>query len=120
MARPRVPVVATLALAASLVIVLAGRPVLAAADTLPSRLTDEEFWQLSQDLSEPNGYFRSDNLLSNELYYPEILPLLGREVPVRVGYASQIQATWGGEHVRVAGEVDPAERDAVRSQGDGR
>src|SRR6187402_1416542 len=79
MARPRVPVVATLALAASLVIVLAGRLVLAAADTLPSRLTDEEFWLLSQDLSEPNGYFRSDNLLSNELYYPEILPPLLRQ-----------------------------------------
>ena len=79
MARPRLPVVATLALAASLVIVLAGRLVLAAADTLPTRLTDEEFWQLSEDLSEPNGYFRSDNLLSNELYYPEILPTLLRQ-----------------------------------------
>ena len=79
MARPRFPVVATLALAASLVIVVSGRLVLAAVDTLPSRLTDEEFWQLSQDLSEPNGYFRSDNLLSNELFYPEILPQLVRQ-----------------------------------------
>ena len=26
-------------------------------DTLPARLNDEEFWKLSQDLSEPNGYF---------------------------------------------------------------
>ena len=42
----------------------------AAADTLPARLTDEEFWKLIEDLSEPNGYFRSDNLLSNEMYYP--------------------------------------------------
>ena len=79
MARHRGPVVVTLALVASLVIVLAGRLVLAAADTLPSRLTDDEFWKLSQDLSEPNGYFRSDNLLSNELYYPEILPQLVRQ-----------------------------------------
>lgn len=78
MARHRFPVVATVALAVSFVIVLAGRLVQAAADTLPSRLTDEEFWQLSQELSEPNGYFRSDNLLSNELYYPEILPQLLR------------------------------------------
>jgi hypothetical protein len=78
MARHRFPVVATVALAVGLVILVAGRLVQAAADTLPSRLTDEEFWQLSQDLSEPNGYFRSDNLLSNELYYPEILPQLLR------------------------------------------
>src|SRR5262245_3287530 len=45
----------------------------AAADTLPQRLTDAEFWKLSEDFSEPNGYFRSDNLLSNELTYPWIM-----------------------------------------------
>jgi hypothetical protein len=38
-----------------------------AADTLPQRLSDQEFWKLSEDFSEPNGFFRSDNLLSNEL-----------------------------------------------------
>jgi hypothetical protein len=79
MARHRGSIVATLALAAGLTIALAGRLALAAADTLPDRLSDEEFWRLSQDLSEPNGYFRSDNLLSNELYYPEILPQLLRQ-----------------------------------------
>jgi hypothetical protein len=51
----------------------------ASSDTLPASLSDAEFWALSEQLSEPNGYFRSDNLLSNELYYPEILPdLIGR------------------------------------------
>ena len=30
-----------------------------AAD-LPSRLTDQEFWRLTEDLSEPNGFFQSD------------------------------------------------------------
>jgi hypothetical protein len=55
------------------------RPLYAAADTLPARLTDQEFWSLSEAFSEPNGYFRSDNLLSNELYYPVIMPdLLAR------------------------------------------
>ena len=38
-------------------------------DTLPARLGDEEFWKLSQDLSEANGYFRSDNLVSNEIWF---------------------------------------------------
>ena len=40
----------------------------AAADTLPSQLTDQEFWKLITDFSEPDGFFRSDNLLSNEVW----------------------------------------------------
>src|SRR6186997_1494954 len=44
----------------------AASPVAAAA--LPQRLSDRDFWQLSTDLSEPNGSFRSDNLLSNEVW----------------------------------------------------
>ena len=57
----------------SLVAAPGGQRVSAAADTLPDRLTDEEFWALSQQMSEPNGYFRSENLLSNEIYYPYIM-----------------------------------------------
>lgn len=45
-----------------------------AGDTLPSRLSDADFWKLTETLSEPGGYFRSDNLLSNELFYYEVLP----------------------------------------------
>ena len=45
-----------------------------AADTLPARLTDQEFWRLSEDLSEPNGYFRSDNLVSNEIWLQWVIP----------------------------------------------
>jgi hypothetical protein len=43
---------------------------------LPSRLTDQEFWQLSESISEPNGAFQSDNLLSNELVFPRMVPEL--------------------------------------------
>src|SRR6187549_376388 len=51
-------------------------------DTLPARLNDEEFWKLSQDLSEPNGYFRSDNLVSNEIWFQYTLDdLLKRTRP---------------------------------------
>jgi len=65
----------TIGLAVILGFVMAPAPQLAraAADTLPARLTDAEFWKLSEEMSEPNGYFRSDNLLSNELYYPYIM-----------------------------------------------
>ena len=46
-----------------------------AAD-LPASLSDREFWQLTEDLSEPNGTFQSDNLLSNERVFAQVLPLL--------------------------------------------
>jgi hypothetical protein len=52
----------------------------ASADTIPDRLTDAEFWALSERFSEPDGYFRSDNLLSNELYFPEVLDRLVERV----------------------------------------
>src|SRR6266850_3787793 len=45
-----------------------------AAAKLPARLTDLEFWQLSNDSSEPDGYFRSDNLTSNELGFLHVIP----------------------------------------------
>ncbi len=47
-----------------------------AAQGLPVRLTDSEFWQLSASMSEPDGYFRSDNLLSNETGYQYVIPEL--------------------------------------------
>src|SRR6187402_3882026 len=44
-----------------------------ASDTLPDKLSDEQFWTLSGDLSEDNGFFRSDNLLSNEIWLQWVL-----------------------------------------------
>ena len=61
----------------ALTLVLAGSPWLlrgtAAAD-LPARLTDQELWKLTTDLSEPDGTFRSENLLSNEMVLARLLP----------------------------------------------
>ena len=48
--------------------------------TLSKRLTGEEFWELITALSEPDGRFRSDNLVSNELYMQRVLPDLMRMV----------------------------------------
>src|SRR4051812_46648373 len=45
---------------------------------LPSQLSDQEFWRLVTDASEPNGYFRSDNLTSNELWFQHVIPDLVR------------------------------------------
>lgn len=51
----------------------------AAPRVLPTRLSDQEFWGIVTDASEPDGYFRSDNLTSNELWYQRVIPdLLAR------------------------------------------
>ena len=46
---------------------------------LPARLTDQAFWKLSAESSEPGGYFRSQditNLTSNELWFLHVVPEL--------------------------------------------
>jgi len=77
-------------LAAALIITscLAGPPIipwLRGAESLPDAIPDQEFWRLTGDLSEPAGWFRSDNLLSNELGFPFILTDLAKAAsPARV------------------------------------
>jgi len=48
------------------------------ASTIPGRLSDSVFWKLVTDFSEPGGYFRSDNLVSNERMYQWVIPDLLR------------------------------------------
>jgi hypothetical protein len=48
---------------------------------LPERLTDEQFWALITEASEPGGSFRSDNLLSNELQMQHVIPELIKTTP---------------------------------------
>jgi hypothetical protein len=50
------------------------------ADTLPAELGNEEFWKIVEDFSEPNGYFRSDNLLSNESGLQDVIPKLKERI----------------------------------------
>jgi hypothetical protein len=45
---------------------------------LPARLGDQEYWALLSDSSEPNGNFRSDNLVSNEIRFQDVIPALVR------------------------------------------
>lgn len=52
------------------------------AESLPARLADTEFWKMTQEFSEPDGYFRSDNLLSNEMWMQYVIPdLIKRTQP---------------------------------------
>ena len=48
----------------------------AAAPTIPTQLSNEEFWKFITDVSEQSGYFRSDNFLSNELGFQTVIPRL--------------------------------------------
>jgi hypothetical protein len=53
----------------------------AVAEDLPSELSDQAYWQLITDLSEPGGYFRSDNFLSNEIAFQTVIPELKANLP---------------------------------------
>lgn len=48
----------------------------AARSSLPSRLSDRDFWRLVASLSERGGSFPSENLVSNELTYAWVVPEL--------------------------------------------
>ena len=48
----------------------------AGAGALPESLSSTAFWALSAELSEPNGYFQSDNLVSNEIQFQHVIPEL--------------------------------------------
>ena len=53
-------------------------PAQAPARMLPERLTDAEFWKFVTDMSEPNGFFRFENFLSNEAGFQTVIPELLR------------------------------------------
>ena len=77
----------------ALVVVLAGAIAAGLAAqapraSLPERLSDQDFWSLSQSSSEDGGYFRGENitnLTSNELWFQYVIPdLIARTKPSRV------------------------------------
>jgi hypothetical protein len=49
-------------------------------EAIPQRLDDRTFWTLVTEFSEPNGFFRSDNLVSNEMVFQHVIPALQQNV----------------------------------------
>ena len=47
-----------------------------AGQSLPEKLSDSEFWSVINECSEPGGYFRSDNFVSNESTFQRVIPEL--------------------------------------------
>lgn len=78
MTRRRLIVIAGSLLAACLLAISIGTSTDAGSGSLPSKLSNKEFWGLISDLSEADGYFRSDNLLSNEIWLQHVIPELTR------------------------------------------
>jgi hypothetical protein len=46
----------------------------ASAQSLPQRIADSTFWRMITEMSEPGGYFRSDNFVSNEASLQYVIP----------------------------------------------
>src|SRR5438477_2603013 len=64
---------------------------------LPVRLSDQEFWKLLSEYSEPDGTFHSENLVSNEVRFQGVIPALTQTVkPGRayVGVGSEQNFTY--------------------------
>ena len=98
MTKRRFPSIATATLTLALALIAAIVSSSAGAQRLlPTRLTDQEFWKLSSESSEPGGTFHSENLVSNEIRFQTIVPALTRTaVPGRsyLGVGSEQNFTY--------------------------
>lgn len=47
----------------------------------PATISDAAFWKMVTGFSEPGGYFRSDNLISNETTFQQVIPELKKRTP---------------------------------------
>jgi len=111
-------IVLLLALAGAAVGALASVPVgklqaatpRASAEPLQVRFTDRQFWAFVTDWSEPTGSFHSENLVSNEALFQQIMPRIKElAVPGRayVGVGSEQNFTYiAALHPSVAFIVD--------------
>jgi hypothetical protein len=50
------------------------------AQSIPPRLADSTYWRMITEMSEPDGFFRSDNLVGNEGSLQWVIPKLQREL----------------------------------------
>lgn len=50
------------------------------AQSVPSRLADTTYWRMITEMSEPDGFFRSDNLVGNEGSLQWVIPTLQKEL----------------------------------------
>jgi hypothetical protein len=51
-------------------------PAFRAADALPAQISDDLFWRMVTEMSEPDGYFQFENFISNEHGFQFVIPRL--------------------------------------------
>ncbi len=66
--------------AALVALALAVLATTSSAQTIPTRLADSTYWRMITEMSEPDGFFRSDNLASNESSLQWVIPTLQKEL----------------------------------------
>lgn len=67
---------------------------------LPSTFSDAEFWRMATEFSEPDGFWDSDNFLSDERGYQRVIPELQATLPaggVYVGVGPEQNFTYVAE-----------------------
>ena len=73
-------VVVTLAVGVAVLALTLTGPRADAAASLPRRLSDKAFWQMIVNFSEPSGVFGSENLISNETTFQDVIPTLQQRI----------------------------------------
>jgi hypothetical protein len=68
--------VAPLLFVAPVVVAQTGAPSATASAGIPAKLSDDAFWKLVTGFSENNGFFQSDNFVSNETTFQWVIPPL--------------------------------------------
>lgn len=56
-------------------------PATARATPAEPRIASAEYWRMVTEFSEPGGFFRSDNFVSNEVTFQHVIPELVRDAP---------------------------------------
>jgi hypothetical protein len=78
--RSRVLLASAVVLATALTIPAHAPAVVQATVPAPDSLTDAEFWDFFRSMSEPDGYFLSENFVSNEVSFQHVIPTLQRNL----------------------------------------
>lgn len=63
-----------------IVLALSAAAAVASAQSIPTRLADTTYWRMINEMSEPDGFFRSDNLVGNESSLQWVIPTLQKEL----------------------------------------
>jgi hypothetical protein len=66
-------------IAAAMLISAPAAPASAPADTLPSQISDAEFWRFVTEFSEPNGPYPYENYVGNEVMLQRVIPAARKE-----------------------------------------